>query len=80
MADLGLDVSDSKFKPAKSLAGPGLFSKMPRTMTFATGHPMHDIGDPSPIGEDEENKAPAVVILSKKASSTTRKKIIAPRT
>ena len=79
MADLGVDVSDSKFKPAKSLA-PGLFSKMPRTMTFVHGHPMHDIGDPSPIGEDEENKAPAVVTLSKKASSTTRKKIIAPRT
>ena len=81
MADLGVDVSGSNFKPAKSLAGSGIFGKVPRTMSFAPGHPIHDLTDGSPITEEnEENKAPAVVILSKKASSTTRKKIIAPRT
>ena len=34
---MDVDVSGSNFKPAKGLIGPGLYGKVPRTMSFAPG-------------------------------------------
>jgi len=71
---MDVDVSGSNFKPAKGLIAPGLYGKVPKTMSFAPGQPL----DGSPGGEETE-EAKAVIIMSKKASSTTRKKIVAAR-